>query len=73
MRRKKPETQVQVTCDHCGSKTETFVSSYPDYLNFCRIHIPGKEPEKDCMSDYYKEKKNAKTLQEKKQRQSLFY
>ena len=72
MRRKKPEIQVQVTCDHCGSKTETFVSSYPDYLNFCRIHIPGKEPEKDCMSDYYKEKKQNVEKKEK-QRQSLFY
>jgi hypothetical protein len=67
MRRKKPETQVQVTCAYCGCKTETFVSSYPDYLNFCRIHTPGKEPEKDCMTDYYEEKKNAKTLQEKKE------
>ena len=56
MRRKKPDLQVQVTCDHCGDKTETFVSSYPDYKKFCRIHTPGKEPEKDCMTEYYKEK-----------------
>ena len=69
MRRKKPETQVQVTCAYCGSKTETFVSSYPDYLNFCRIHIPGKEPEKDCMTDYYKEKKN---VQKKEEVKSIF-
>ena len=69
MRRKKPETQVQVTCAYCGSQTETFVSSYPDYLNFCRIHIPGKEPEKDCMTDYYEEKKN---VQKKEEVKSIF-
>lgn len=69
MRRRKPETQVQVTCAYCGSQTETFVSSYPDYLNFCRIHIPGKEPEKDCMTDYYKEKKN---VQKKEEVKSIF-
>ena len=66
MRRKKPETQVQVTCAYCGCKTETFVSSYPDYLNFCRIHTPGKEPEKDCMTDYYKEKKNVQEKEKSK-------
>ena len=69
MRRKKPETQVQVTCAYCGSQTETFVSSYPDYLNFCRIHTPGKEPEKDCMTDYYEEKKN---VQKKEEVKSIF-
>ncbi len=69
MRRKKPETQVQVTCAYCGSQTETFVTSYPDYLNFCRIHIPGKEPEKDCMTDYYEEKKN---VQKKEEVKSIF-
>jgi len=67
MRRRKPETQVQVTCAYCKSQTETFVSSYPDYLNFCRIHTPGKEPEKDCMTDYYKEKKNV----QKKEKESI--
>ena len=66
MRRRKPEIQVQVKCAYCGSKTETFVSSYPDYLNFCRIQTPGKEPEKDCMTDYYKEKKNVQKEKSKK-------
>jgi len=66
MRRKKPEIQVQVKCAYCGSMTETFVSSYPDYLNFCRIHTPGKEPEKDCMTDYYKEKKNVQKKEKSK-------
>ena len=54
MRRKKPVVQVWITCDYCKDKTETFVSSYPDYLKFCRIQTPGKEPEKDCMTEYYK-------------------
>ena len=66
MRRKKPETQVQVTCAYCGSLTETFVSSYPDYLNFCRIQTPGKEPEKDCMTDYYEAKKNVQEKEKSK-------
>ena len=66
MRRRKPETQVQVTCAYCKSQTETFVSSYPDYLNFCLLHTPGKEPEKDCMTDYYKEKKNVQKKEKSK-------
>ena len=66
MRRRKPEIQVQVKCAYCGSMTETFVSSYPDYLNFCRIQTPGKEPEKDCMTDYYKEKNNVQKKEKSK-------
>ena len=58
MRKRKPKIQVAVKCAYCGSETETFVSSYPDYLNFCRIQTPGKEPEKDCMTDYYRRKNN---------------
>ena len=57
MRRKKAQPDIQVTCNHCGSKTETFVAT-PDHLLFCRIHTPGQEPEKDCMTDYFKEKRN---------------
>ena len=68
MRRKKPETQVQVTCAYCGSKTETFVAT-PDHLLFCRIQTPGKEPEKDCMTDYFKEKQN---VQKKEKESSLW-
>ena len=68
MRRKKPQFVAEVTCDHCGSKTETFVCT-PDHFKFCIIHIPGKEPEKDCMTDYYKEKKN---VQKKEKESSLW-
>jgi hypothetical protein len=57
MRKKKPDPQAEVTCAYCGSKTELFVSTYPDYLNFCRIQTPGEEPVKDCMTDYYQSKK----------------
>ena len=60
--RKKSQLQVEVTCDYCGSKTETFVAT-PDHLKFCRIQTPGKEPEKDCMTDYYRRKN---TVQKKK-------
>ena len=67
MRKRKPKIQVAVKCAYCGSETETFVSSYPDYLNFCRIQTPGKEPEKDCMTDYYEEKKNV----QKKEKESI--
>ena len=67
MRTKKPAPQVEVTCDHCGSKTELFVASYPDYLKFCRIQTPGNEPIKDCMTDYYKEvNQNEKRLSQNK-------
>jgi len=67
MRRKKAEPDVQVTCTYCGSKTETFVAT-PDHKLFCRIQVVGKPPEKDCMSDYYREKKN---VQKENQKSSL--
>ena len=66
---KKRKLEIEVKCDYCGIYTSSFVSSYPDYLNFCRIHTPGKEPEKDCMTDYYKEKKN---VQKKEKESSLW-
>ena len=68
MRRKKAQPDIQVTCNYCGSKTETFVAT-PDHLLFCRIQTPGKEPEKDCMTDYFKEKQN---VQKKEKESSLW-
>lgn len=65
--RKKSQLQVEVTCDYCGSKTETFVAT-PDHLRFCRIQTPGKEPEKDCMTDYYRRKNNV----QKKEIEGIF-
>ena len=55
---------MAVRCEYCGTRTETFVSNL-ERLNFCRIHTPGKDPEKDCMSDYYKEKKMYKKKSKK--------
>jgi len=66
--RRKTGSQVEVTCNYCGSKTETFVVSYPEYFRFCRIQVVGKEPEKDCMTDYYRSKKNV----QKKEIKGLF-
>lgn len=62
MRRKKPKSQIEVTCSYCGCKTETFVST-PDYLRFCRHQYVGFPPIKDCMTDYYKEQKNVRNEQ----------
>ena len=66
--RRKTGSQVEVTCNYCGSKTETFVTTYPEYFKFCRIQVVGKEPEKDCMTDYYRSKNNV----QKKEIKSLF-
>lgn len=60
---------MAVRCEYCGTRTETFVSNL-ERLNFCRIHTPGKDPEKDCMSDYYKEKKYVQ--KEEQKNKSLF-
>ena len=57
MRRKKKELVVAPKCDYCGERSETFVCT-PDHLTFCRIQYVGHPPIKDCMTDYYKEKKN---------------
>ena len=59
--RSKREPNIQVKCDHCGEQTETFVAT-ADYLLFCRIQTVGKPPEKDCMTDYYRNK-NVRTKQ----------
>ena len=68
MRRKKKELVVAPKCDYCGERSETFVCT-PDHLTFCRIHTPGQEPEKDCMTDYFKEKQN---VQKKEKESSLW-
>jgi len=62
MRRKKAKPQIEVTCSYCGSKTETFVAT-PDHLLFCRHQYVGFPPIKDCMTDYYKERKNVRNEQ----------
>ena len=59
MRSRRREPEIQVKCDYCGEQTETFVAT-PNHLLFCRIQTVGKEPEKDCMSDYYRSKSNVR-------------
>jgi len=66
MKRKKAKPQIEVTCSYCGSKTETFVAT-PDHLLFCRHQYVGFPPIKDCMTDYYKERKNVRTEQIQKE------
>ena len=66
MRRKKKELVIAPKCDYCGQCSETFVVDI-NHRTFCRIQSVGQPPIKDCMTDYYKEQKNAKTLQEKKE------
>tara|TARA_Y100000114_G_C11568812_1_gene235365 strand:- start:202 stop:489 length:288 start_codon:yes stop_codon:yes gene_type:complete len=46
--------------------TDRFVVNL-EHKRFCRHQYVGFPPEKDCMDDYIKEKKNAKTLQEEKE------
>ena len=54
----KSKVEVEVTCDYCGSKTETFVVNL-EHKRFCRIQTPGHPPEKDCLDNYSKEKNYA--------------
>ena len=63
--KKKAKPQIEVTCNYCGSKTETFVAT-PDNLLFCRHQVVGFPPTKDCMTDYYQEKKNVRKKEEER-------
>ncbi len=71
MRRKKPEVVIAPVCDYCGTRSETFVVT-ANHSTFCRVQTPGFPAEKDCMEDYLRSKKNAKSLwkneKEKEQR-----
>ena len=52
-------------CDWCkteltmnGKEADSYVIN-AEHLVFCKNHLPGKEPEKDCMDEYIKSiKKN---------------
>ena len=71
MRRKKPEVVIAPVCDYCGTRSETFVVT-ANHSTFCRVQTPGFPAEKDCMEDYLRSKRNAKSLRknekEKEQR-----
>ena len=66
MRRKKAMQVIAPKCDYCGERSETFVCT-ASHLTFCRIQYVGHPPIKDCMTDYYEEKKNV----QKKEKESI--
>jgi len=37
-----------------GKEADSYVVS-SEHKHFCKIHTPGKEPEKDCMDEYVKD------------------
>ena len=59
-------------CDWCGTDLQTNEPGSDSYVInqehkiFCIIHTPGKEPFKDCLSDYAEDRR--KNVQEKKQK-----
>ena len=65
MRRKKAVQVIAPVCDYCGERSETFVCT-PDHLTFCRIQYVGHPPIKDCMTDYFEEKKNVQEKEKSK-------
>ena len=65
MRRKKAVQVIAHDCDYCGERSETFVCT-PDHLTFCRIQYVGHPPIKDCMTDYFEEKKNVQEKEKSK-------
>ena len=62
----KQKTIFSSKCDWCktelilnGKEADSYVVN-AEHNHFCKIHSPGKEPEKDCMDEYIKDlKKNS--------------
>ncbi len=73
MRRKRHRPIFVRKCDYCGAQLQLNEPNSDSYVvtaehkYFCKIHHVGEEPIKDCLEDYIRSKKNAKTLQEKKE------
>ena len=50
-------------CDWCGTDLQTNEPNSDSYVMtvdhkiFCKIHTPGKEPFKDCLSDYAEDRR----------------
>ena len=78
MKRKKHRPIFVRNCDYCGTELQTNEPGSDSYVInaehkiFCKIHYVGEEPIKDCLEDYIRSKKNAKSLwkneKEKEQR-----
>ena len=62
MRSKKPKAVIAPKCDWCGEHSETFVVT-AKHMTFCRVQTVGQPPEKDCMEDYIRSKKNVRNEQ----------
>ena len=66
MRRKKHRPIFVRNCDYCGTQLQTNEPGSDSYVInaehkiFCKIHIPGQEPIKDCLEDYLRSKKNVR-------------
>ena len=73
MRRKRHRPIFVRKCDYCGTELQLNEPNSDSYVvtmehkYFCKIHYVGEPPIKDCLEDYIRSKKNAKTLQEKKE------
>ena len=59
----KQKTIFSSKCDWCktelilnGKEADSYVVN-AEHKHFCKIHTPGKEPEKDCMDEYVKDKR----------------
>ena len=59
----KQKTIFASKCDWCktelilnGKESDSYVVN-AEHKYFCKIHTPGKEPEKDCMDEYVKDKR----------------
>ena len=44
-----------------GKEADTYVVN-SEHKHFCKIHTPGREPEKDCMDEYLKDFKINKPI-----------
>ncbi len=64
----KQKTIFASKCDWCktelilnGKDSDSYVVN-AEHKYFCKIHTPGKEPEKDCMDEYIKDLKIKSSL-----------
>ena len=64
----KQKTIFVKQCDWCksdltmnGKDSDSYVIN-AEHLVFCKNHLPGKEPEKDCMAEYVKDQKKKSSI-----------
>ena len=68
----KQKTIFAKKCDWCktelilnGKESDSYVINAERKI-FCKIHTPGKEPEKDCLRDYVEDYKKKNPVEEVK-------